>query len=152
MTRKKGQFIDPAIPLERLLVGEGARRSYDNLEREARRDERLLSAFKDALFSNAAASIERKDAQRQKANRPRGKGDDGRTMRDLIDALAKQHHDEKPREIWPHLGSAIKEWADECEPKTIDGKESYRYQHASGKERTITYKQFCEVLRQARKT
>ena len=80
-----------------------------------------------------------KDSQRTKANRPRGKGDDGRTMRDLIGSATE----------WTHLQSAIVEWSGgEC--KLLEGPTRYQYTARNGKLRTITLRHFRAVRRKVR--
>lgn len=95
--------------------------------------------------------LRQKYLQSTKAKLPRGKGDDGRTLGDLIKQLAKHHPDEKPSELWPHLKTAIGDWADCCEERTTDKRTDYLYSHGE-RSKTISYKQFSERLREARNT
>jgi hypothetical protein len=76
------------------------------------------------------------DSQRVKAQRPRGAGDDGRTMRDLIGVVT----------VWTHLQSAIAEWSGgECE--LMSGPTRYQYTAHNGNIRTITLRHFHAVRR-----
>lgn len=106
MAAKKPQ----PMKLEHVLVQSGARRNYDALEREGRRDERLFSALKDELFANAAANIKHKDVQRAKAQKPRGAGDDGRTTKQVVADVVKGHPiDTKADDLLPHVHAALDE-------------------------------------------
>lgn len=109
--------------------------------------ERILTAY--AMLDSAAVTSDKlhRIAQSKKAAQPRGKGDDGRTLGDLIKSLAANHSQLKPSEIWPHLKSAIEAWAGPCVEKKIDGRTFYQY-CLSEKQRTITYGQFCVRLRE----
>ncbi|MDR3453791.1 MAG: hypothetical protein P4L96_13495 [Rhodoferax sp.] len=91
--------------------------------------------------------------QAKNASRKRGKGgtgDDSRTMGDLIATLARTHPNMKPREIWPHLKSAIEDWAGSCEEKTRRHMSVYEYPFDDGR-KTISFNHFGERLREARK-
>nr|WP_298718767.1 hypothetical protein [uncultured Steroidobacter sp.] len=139
-----------SIPLAHLFKGEGFRRNFDLLEKEPNRDERLVAALKDEMLRLARETLVHKEIQARKARKPRGKGDDGRTMRDVVADLARGHVGDTPRDLWTHLGSAIESWAGECEE--VDGPPpAYRYPSASGRIKTLTYKHYCDLLRQARK-
>jgi hypothetical protein len=86
-------------------------------------------------------------AQAEKAKKKRGKGDDGRTLGELIQTLTQNHPDAKPSEIWPHLKSMIEEWAGYCDEKTSDTTAFYVYPFGEGS-KTISYKQFGDRVRE----
>jgi hypothetical protein len=139
------------IPLEQLFLDKGFKRNLDFMLKNPRGSETLLSAIKEELLRNAVANVKRKNIQSENAKKVRGRGDDGRTMHDLIAALARECRDEAPREIWPHLQNAIHDWADGCDSIETGGKLSYEYSSRSGESKSITYKHFSDVLRRARK-
>lgn len=98
------------MKLEDALVMGGARRNYDVLEKESGRNEKLFSALKDELFSNATANIKHKDVQRAKAQKSRGAGYDGRTTEQLVAHVVKGHPIEaEPNDLLPHIQAALDE-------------------------------------------
>ena len=89
--------------------------------------------------------------QSDKAKKPRGKTEDGRTLGDIIKAASLAVEGGKPAEIWPHLRSEIENWAGMCAEKFgPDGEKYYRYPFGDG-EKTITFKWFGERLRALKK-
>jgi hypothetical protein len=114
--------------------------------REKTSDPAVRGAIVDELVTLAAATVKHHDAQREKASKPRGVIH-GRTMSDLITALARQHPNEEPRESWPHMRSAIEDWVGEC---TETNENTLRYPYEDG-HRTITFKHFSALLRATRK-
>jgi hypothetical protein len=72
-------------------------------------------------------------------------------MGDLIQRLASQHPNEKPCEIWPHFGNALLGWADACTERTIGEKTFFQYS-VKDHEKTISFKQFSERLREFKNT
>jgi hypothetical protein len=94
------------IPLERLLLDKGFKRNLDIERRSANRDQRVVDALEEALYRNAIENIAHKDRQSEKAKRPRGRGDDGRTRREIIAEVARLHPDASPEELLPHVNSA----------------------------------------------
>jgi hypothetical protein len=111
----------------------------------------ILDAY--GMLDSAAVDRDKRNrlAQATKARKPRGKGDDGRTMGELIQGLARNHSGDKPSEVWPHLQSEIEKWFGNCTESKIGKTVSYRYPFADG-EKTISYKQFSERLRKYKNT
>jgi hypothetical protein len=111
----------------------------------------ILDAY--AMLDAAAVDRDKRNraAQSTKARKPRGKGDDGRTLGDLIQGLARNYPRDKPSEVWPHLKSEIESWAGDCTERNTGGMPSYRYPFADAK-KTISYKQFSEHLRKYKNT
>jgi hypothetical protein len=109
----------------------------------------------DAYAMIDAGAVDRdkqnRKAQSMKAAKPRGKGDDGRTLGDLIETLAKNHPEENPGEVWPHLKSEIEDWAGDCLEKKIGAKVFYQYTLAE-RQKTISLKHFSERLRKFKNT
>lgn len=89
--------------------------------------------------------------QSRRAQKPRGKGDDRRTMGDLIQSLHRHHPNEKPSELWPHLRTLIEEWAGTCTERAIGNRTDYLYSRCE-RMKTISFKQFGERLRQIKNT
>ncbi len=74
--------------------------------------------------------------------------DGGKTIDDLIMQIAKAYPEEKPKDLWPHLKSALDEWAENCTEKTHNPKNPmYEYGTVTGERKTITYETFCKKLR-----
>jgi len=78
------------------------------------------------------------------------KNEAGETLDNVIRTLAKNHPNEKPSELWPHLKSAIEEWSDsECTETRTGARDSWRYQFQQySKADSITFGIFRKKLRQ----
>lgn len=113
---------------------------------DARLQELIVGAWVGLELDAVETGEKHRAEQSHKATLPRGKGADGRTLGDLIKQLAKQRPNEKPSELWPHFGSALSDWADNCTERTIGSKTFYRYS-VKDHEKTISFKQFSERLR-----
>jgi hypothetical protein len=76
--------------------------------------------------------------------------DDGDSLDDVIARLSRSHPNEKPGKIWPHLKTAIFEWAGTEVSETGDrGKDSRKYQFkVNGKVDTISFGVLRKKLRQ----
>jgi hypothetical protein len=95
-------------------------------------------------------------SQSARAQKKRGKGDDGRTIEDLVWELDREHPDEKPKALWPHMVTAIKQWAGSAEEKKIKGGEKEKvyceYPFHDGKnpfhdgKKTLDYNSFRRKL------
>ncbi len=84
------------IPLAALIAGKGFKRNYDIEFKEA---------LDETLHRDAIDGAKHKAAQRAKAQKPRGAGDDGRTMRQVIASIMRLYPSET--DLWPHIQSAI---------------------------------------------
>lgn len=111
----------------------------------------ILYAYAGLDLDNVAKGKNYHAAQSNRAKKPRGKGEDQRTMGDLIEALKRHHPNDKPSELWPHLKTAIEDWADSCKERTIGTRTEYLYSHGE-RLKTISFKQFGERLRQFKNT
>lgn len=77
------------------------------------------------------------------------KNENGKTIEDLISEIAKNNPEEKPSALWPHLGSAIEQWAGSCTEKTRGPKDPlYEYSLDDEKIKTITYSTFRKKLKE----
>lgn len=79
------------------------------------------------------------------------KNDDGKTLYEVIRNLAKNHPDEMPNELWPHLKTAIEEWSySNCLETRPGGKNrdswSYQFTKSDGTVDSITYQTFRKNL------
>lgn len=79
------------------------------------------------------------------------KNDSGETLDEVIEGLAKSHPNDHPKELWPHLKSAILEWScSDCDEVKPDDKKRdswlYRFTKSDGKVDTITYQTFRKKL------
>ncbi|MET3132552.1 vacuolar-type H+-ATPase subunit I/STV1 [Oxalobacteraceae bacterium GrIS 1.11] len=93
--------------------------------------------------------ISKDNQKKASAGRPiKNESDD--TLNDVIASLARAHLNEKPSEIWPHLKTAISEWASTEVNETGDkGKDSRKYQFkVDEKMDTISFGVFRKKLRQ----
>lgn len=103
------------------------------------------------LAPEVAIAQKHRLAQSKKARRSRGRGEYGRNFSDLFSELARKYPSFWPRQTWPHFWSLLEEWAGgDCMKKERGGQEVYEYPFGS-RRKTISYKQFSERLRQARK-
>ncbi len=75
--------------------------TWGTMEAQARADEPMVQSGK-------KYSTEQSEKARKK--RPR-KNNEGLTLDDVISKLAKEHPDELPGDLWPHLKTAIDEWS-----------------------------------------
>ena len=108
---------------------------------------------KNEAYKQAAPELENskkyREHQSKIAKNPRGKGEDGITLGELIANLSQNYLNEKPSEIWPHLKSSIEEWCGGCE-ENKNG-DVYRY-FFKDKAKTISFKHFRDRLRIIRKS
>lgn len=90
------------------------------------------------------------ETQAEKARKPRPTIIDGQSLDDLI----RQLRDMTPAEAWPHLGSAIDQWAGSCKEVRLDENDrqrwSYEFQREDGAPDTIGYQSFRKKLSKAR--
>lgn len=132
--------LDPRadIPMEIFIRAEIASPEHQRkLNRKARRGSwstngkvRADEAWEGELLRIAQAGFKHRDAQAGKASKPRGRGDDDRTTREIIRGGARAFApDAPPRELWPTVQDKLE---------------------AAGKP-AITYRHFCAVLREVRK-
>lgn len=111
MAAKKPQ--PEGIPLEQLVrehIKLPAHRR--KLHREAQKGvvstDGSTRLYDDELLSVVEAGLNHRDAQRQKAQKPRGAGDDGRTTRQVVADVVKGHDIEaKPDDLLPHVHAAL---------------------------------------------
>ena len=153
------------IPLHAVMKGENALSPYRRkLHRAAR--ESLMStdgkiSLQDAIEEEYAQLAEgnhkHRATQSAKASKPRGAGDDGTTMGELVIAFERSHMEETAREAWPHFASAIEDWAGPCERVgSADEPTAYRYpferkqDRNKEQKRTISYNRFRELFGKAR--
>jgi hypothetical protein len=166
------------IPLEFLIGSTGFDRNLAMLERDRPRLERMLwdekvlaklppdkreaakanarkalsalDTLKKTVLENAQANIATRRNQAERAKGPRVKNSDGRTLADVVAAVANAHPDSAPREVWPHLATAIEEWAGRCDEVRTSAGVAYRYD-LGGNDRTLSYRHFSDTLRDLRK-
>lgn len=92
------------------------------------------------------------ESQSRKASKSRrAKDEGGDTVADLIRTLSREHRNEKPSEVWPHLKTSLEEWSGEAvmEIGAGDGR-AYRYVPPNSNEdnvRPISYDWFRKLLR-----
>lgn len=93
-------------------------------------------------------------SQKKKAAKSRLRKDIlGRTLDDLIQNIHNENPDGKPSELWPHLGSAIEEWAEQCRLRQpVPRNPQYLYSLPDGTEKTISFETFKKRLQVMRRT
>lgn len=96
------------VDLIRESVRDHDARNERRYVREARSDPAVRGAIMDELAALAAAGGKHRDVQREKAKKPRGVGDDGRTVRKLIEDVVNGQPSETPSaELLPHILGAL---------------------------------------------
>jgi len=90
------------------------------------------------------------ELQSEKARRPRPvKNDAGDKLDDIITRLALTHSGARPSEVWPHLKTAILEWADTCIEFKTDKADSHSYRfEIAQKKHAISFGVFRKKLHQ----
>jgi hypothetical protein len=95
------------------------------------------------------------EAQSKRARKPRGKvGDDGKTLNQVIGALALNHPELTAKELWPRCFAQLDELG--LSPEEIPygsglRKSAYRYDTSRGTKR-ITFGQFSNVVSKTRRS
>ena len=106
------------------------------------------------LTANVGTQFQEQQNDKSKRKRP-VKDDIGRTLDDVISAVARDHPGSRPREIWPHLKVAIGDWSGDAVIEIGEAKSrAYKYKRPTAEndsDRTISYEWFAEKLRETRK-
>ncbi|WP_287819630.1 hypothetical protein [Achromobacter sp.] len=112
----------------------------------------LRDALLDAVLSLKDAGGKHKESQKRRAKKSRAiKNEGGETLDDVIHTLARNHPDETPSELWPHLESAIRDWcdaADDCRLIEHDIKDSRSIMFTKGdRQDSLTFGTFRKKLK-----
>jgi len=105
----------------------------------------------DADFGRAQS-----EGQARKARKGRyAKSDDDRTLEDVIRILSREHHNEKPSEVWTHLKTSLEEWSgDKVTESGAGDSRKYLYKRPNSADsnggRTISYGAFRKKLSEIR--
>jgi hypothetical protein len=96
-----------------------------------------------------AQGLRFKEAQRNRAQKPRCRLGDGLTMTDVIQDLAvsREYRDLTARELWPHLHAKLDELA--LSPKEIPDGSAYSYEFGHGR-KSISRRHFANVVSRCR--
>ena len=107
------------------------------------------------LALNLGERHSKSQLRQARAKRSPKNGDED-TVEDVIRILNREHRNEKPSDVWPHLKTSLERWSD-GKVTEIDGKgdmRSYRYALPNAESeddvRPISYGQFRKLLSKIR--
>jgi hypothetical protein len=101
-----------------------------------------------------ALGLKHKEAQRRRAQRPRGKvTDDGRNLKQIVEALVlgPEHREETARELWPHFSAELDQLGLDPRETSHSDRRRIRYEYRfCGRLGKITYGQFANLVSKVR--